>query len=165
MVNFYQTKLEKNGSVIESLSDSLKNYRSDYQYTISKLNEIKDSQNLEDNILAANLLRRALETFLYFKYGQGDFRSKLTLLYSKCKDKKIKKADPEKKEEIEQEIIREEKAVYRFVNHGSHEFLGIGKYDISVLQGSKQRIDNIFDVIMTVDKEHYKTFGLNDDEN
>ena len=166
LVNFYQIKLEENGSVIDGLSNSLKNYRSDYQYAISKLNVIKDSQNLDDNILAANLLRRVLETFLHFKYGQGDLRSKLTSLYLKYKKIKLSKNDPEKEEEIEQEIIQEEKATYRFINHGSHEFLGIEKYDISVLQGSKQRIDNFFDVIMTVDKEHHETFVLNDnDEN
>jgi len=165
-VNFYQVKLEKDGAKIGELSDSLMNYRSDYQYAISKLSKIKDSQNLGDNILAANLLRRVLETFLHFKYGHGDLRSKLGSLYLKYQKIKLSKSDPEKKEEIEQEIIQEKKAMYRFITHGSHEFLGIEKYDISVLQGSKQRVEYFFGVIETVDKDHHKTFVLNDnDEN
>jgi wobble nucleotide-excising tRNase len=164
LVNFYQVKLEANGSVINCLSDNLKNYRSDYQYAISKLYEIKDSQNLDDNILAANLLRRALETFLHFKYGHGDLKSKLERLYSKYKKIKLNTSDPTKKEEIEQEVLQEEKAMYRFINHGSHEFLGIEKYDISVLQGSKQRIENFLNVIKTTDKDHYDTFTFNSND-
>lgn len=165
LVNFFQIKLGEGGTKIGELSDCLINYRSDYQYAISKLDEIKDSQNLDDNILAANLLRRVLETFLHFKYGHGDLRSKLASLYLKYKKIKLSESNnSEKKEEIRQEVIQEEKAMYRFINHGSHEFLGIEKYDISVLQGSKQRIDNIFDVIMTVDKEHHKTFVLSDND-
>lgn len=162
LVNFYQVKSEENGSVINELSDVLKNYRSDYQYVISKLEEIKDSQSIDDSILAANLLRRALETFLFFKYGCGDFKSKLEKMYAKCKELKISKADPARKEDIEQEIIQDKEAMYRFVNHGSHEFLGFEKYDISVLQGSKQRIANFLDVIKTIDNDHYKTFVLNE---
>ena len=112
-VNFYQIRLEESGAKIGILSDCLVNYRSDYQYAISKLGEIKDSQSLDDNILAANLLRRALETFLHFKYGHGDLRGKLRSLYSKYKKIRLNNSDPEKKEEIEQEIIREEKSMYQ----------------------------------------------------
>lgn len=165
LVSFYQIRSGKNGSAISELPDTLKNYRSDYQYAISKLDEIKDSQSLDDSILTANLLRRALETFLHFKYGYGDFRSKLEKMYAKCKKIKIANTDPARKDEVEQEIVQEEKVMYRFVNHGSHEFLGLEKYDISVLQGSKQRIENFFDVIKTIDKDHYKTFVLNENNN
>ncbi len=48
----------------------------------------------------------------------------------------------------------------RFVNHGSCKFLGFEKYDITVLRGSKQRIENYFNVIKSVDKDHYNTFGI-----
>jgi wobble nucleotide-excising tRNase len=162
LVNFFQVKLEESGSTICELSECLVNYRSDYQYAISKLYEIKDSQSLDDNILSANLLRRVLETFLHFKYGFGDLRSKLNQLYSKCKKIKLENSDPAQKHEIEQKINQEEKAIYRFINHGSHEFLGIEKYDISVLQGSKQRIESFLDVVKTVDKDHHNTFILRD---
>ena len=161
LVNFYQIRSGQNGSTIDKLSDSLKNYRSDYQYTIFKLNEIKDSQSLDDNILAANLLRRALETFLHFKYGYGDLRSKMKKLYLKYKEIKLSKANPENKKNITQDIFQEEQVMYRFINHGSHEFLGIEKYDISVLQGSGQRIRNFLEVIKTIDEDHYKTFIMN----
>jgi len=57
-------------------------------------------------------------------------------------------------------VSQEEKVMYRFINHGSHEFLGLEKYDITVLQGSKQRIENYFNVIKSVDKDHYNTFGI-----
>ncbi len=164
LVNFYQIKLGESGSKIEKLADSLINYRSDYQYAISKLNEIKDSQNLDDNILAANLLRRVLETFLHFKYGHGDLRSKLESLYLKYKKEKLNNSNPAKKEEVEQAVIQEKKAMYRFINHGSHEFLGIEKYDISVLQGSKQRVENFLDVVKVVDKDHHGTFLFNENK-
>ncbi len=165
LVNFYQIRLTVKGSVIDKLPDSLKKYRSDYQYAISKLDEIKDSQELDDNILAANLLRRVLETFLHFKYGHGDLRSKTDKLYSKYKDIKKGKIDPAKIGELEQEVSQNKKAIERFINHGSHEFLGIEKYDISVLQGSKQRIENFFEVIKVIDTDHYKTFMLTEQEN
>ena len=165
LVNFYQIRLTAKGSVIDKLPDSLKKYRSDYQYAISKLDEIKDSQELDDNILAANLLRRVLETFLHFKYGHGDLRSKTDKLYSKYKDIKKGKIDPAKIGELEQEVSQNKKAIERFINHGSHEFLGIEKYDISILQGSKQRIENFFEIIKVIDTDHYKTFMLTEQEN
>ena len=160
LANFYQVALANTGSSIKELDDSLKNYRSDYLYAVIKLNEIKDSANLDDAILSANLLRRALETFLHFKYGHGDLRSKLSQLYTKYKECKLENSDPAQKATIEQEINQEEKAIYRFINHGSHEFLGLEKYDVTVLQGSKQRIDNFFEVVKRVDVDHYNTFGL-----
>ena len=165
LVNFYQIRSEQNGSVINELPDTLKKYRSDYQYAISKLDEIKASQSLDDSILAANLMRRALETFLHFKYGYGSFRNKLEKMYAKCKKVKEENTDPAKKDEVEQEITQEKRAMYRFVTHGSHEFLGLEKYDISVLQGSRQRIENFLDVIKTIDNDHYKTFVLNENDN
>ena len=148
------------GSLIKTLDESLKNYRSDYLYAITKLNNIKDSTNLDDSILAANLLRRSIETFLHFKYGHGDLKSKLTQLYAHYKKVKLENSNPAQKDVIEQEVSQEEKVMYRFINHGSHEFLGLEKYDISVLQGSKQRIENYFNVIKSVDKDHYNTFGI-----
>jgi len=165
LVNFYQIRLTSSGSIIDKLPDNLKKYRSDYQYAISKLDEIKDSQELDDSILAANLLRRVLETFLHFKYGHGALRSKTDKMYAKYKDIKKDRIEPAKIGELEQEISQNNKAIGRFINHGSHEFLGIEKYDISVLQGSKQRIENFFEVIKTIDPDHYKTFVLTEEEN
>ena len=164
LVNFYQIRLTASGSIIDKLPDNLKKYRSDYQYAISKLDEIKDRE-LDDSILAANLLRRVLETFLHFKYGHGDLRSKTDKMYAKYKDIKKDRIEPAKICELEQEISQNKKAIGRFINHGSHEFLGIEKYDISVLQGSKQRIENFFEVIKTIDPDHYKTFVLTEEEN
>ncbi len=160
LVSFYQIGMNGAGSAIKTLDESLKNYRSDYLYAITKLNEIKDSTNLDDAILAANLLRRSIETFLHFKYGHGDLRSKLTQLYAHYKKVKLRNSNPTEKDGIEQEVSQEEKVMYRFINHGSHEFLGLEKYDITVLQGSKQRIENYFNVIKSVDKDHYNTFGI-----
>ena len=160
LVSFYQIVMNGTGSLIKTLDESLKNYRSDYLYAITKLNNIKDSTNLDDSILAANLLRRSIETFLHFKYGHGDLKSKLTQLYAHYKKVKLENSNPVQKDVIEQEVSQEEKVMYRFINHGSHEFLGLEKYDISVLQGSKQRIENYFNVIKSVDKDHYNTFGI-----
>lgn len=162
LINFYQIRLTTQGSVIDSLPDSLKRYRSDYQYAVSKLDEIKDSQELDDNILSANLLRRVLETFLHFKYGHGDLRSKIDKMYAKYKDKKKDKVAPARINELEQEVAQNKKAIERFINHGSHEFLGIEKYDISVLQGSKQRIENFFEVVKVIDPDHFNTFVLSE---
>jgi len=160
LVSFYQIVMNGAGSLIKTLDESLKNYRSDYLYAITKLNNIKDSTNLDDSILAANLLRRSIETFLHFKYGHGDLKSKLTQLYAHYKKVKLENSNPAQKDVIEQEVSQEDKVMYRFINHGSHEFLGLEKYDISVLQGSKQRIENYFNVIKSVDKDHYNTFGI-----
>ncbi len=161
LVNFYQISMNNAGSSIKILDESLKNYRSDYLYAITKLNDIKDSTSLDDAILAANLLRRSIETFLHFKYGHGDLKSKLKQLYTNYKDIRLKKTDPAQKDIIVQEVGQEEKVMNRFINHGSHEFLGLEKYDIAVLQGCKQRIKNYFDVIKSVDIDHYNTFGIN----
>jgi wobble nucleotide-excising tRNase len=159
LVSFYQIGMNGAGSAIKTLDESLKNYRSDYLYAIIKLNEIKDGTNLDDAILAANLLRRSIETFLHFKYGHGPLRNKLKELYDHYKQIKIDQ-DPTQKIEIEQEVSQEEKVMYRFINHGSHEFLGFEKYDPTVLQGSKQRIENYFNVIKAVDEAHYNTFSI-----
>jgi hypothetical protein len=86
-------------------------------------------------------------------------------MYAKYKDIKKDRIEPAKIGELEQEISQNNKAIGRFINHGSHEFLGIEKYDISVLQGSKQRIENFFEVIKTIDPDHYKTFVLTEEEN
>ncbi len=160
LVNFYQIGMTGTGASIKMLDKSLKNYRSDYLYAITKLNDIKGSTNLDDAILSANLLRRSLETFLHFKYGHGDLRSKLSQLYTHYKKVKSENLNSEEKDIIEQGISQEEKIMYRFINHGSHEFLGLEKYDVAVLQGSKQIIENYFDVIKAVDGDHYNTFGI-----
>jgi len=160
MVKFFQISLKNTGSTIQELDNSLKNYRSDYLYSITKLNEVKDSTDLDDSVLAANLLRRALETFLHFKYGHGDLRSKLAQLYAKYKRYRLDNSNPADKDIIEQEVAQEEKAMYRFINHGSHEFLGFDKYDVTVLQASSQRIENFFEVIKRVDKDHYATYNI-----
>lgn len=160
VVSFYQIGMNEAGSAIKTLDESLKNYRSDYLYAITKLNEIKDSTNLDDAIFGANLLRRSLETFLHFKYGHGDLRSKLAKLYTHYKKVRLEKSNPAEKDTIEQEVGQEEKVMYRFINHGSHEFLGLEKYDITVLKGSKQIIENYFNVVKCVDKDHYNTFGI-----
>jgi len=159
-VSFYQIGMNGTGSLIKILDESLKNYRSDYLYAITKLNNIKDSTNLDDSILAANLLRRSIETFLHFKYGHGALKSKLTQLYTHYKKVRLEHSNPAQKDGIEQEVSQEEKVMHRFINHGSHEFLGLEKYDIAVLQGSKQRIENYLNVIKSVDKDHYNTFGI-----
>jgi wobble nucleotide-excising tRNase len=157
---FFQISIKNTGSTIQELNNSLKNYRSDYLYSVTKLNEIRNSTDLDDAILAANLLRRSLETFLHFKFGYGDLRSKLTRLYVKYKKYKLDTSNPADKDIIEQEIACEEKAMYRFINHGSHEFLGFDKYDVAVLQASSQRIDNFFEVMKAVDNDHYNTYNI-----
>ncbi|MCE9628774.1 MAG: AAA family ATPase [Candidatus Vogelbacteria bacterium] len=160
LVKFFQISLKNTGSTIQELDDNLKKYRSDYLYSITKLNEVKDSIDLDDAILAANLLRRALETFLHFKYGHGDLKSKLAQLYAKYKKYRLDNSNPADKDVIEQEVAQEEKVMYRFINHGSHEFLGFDKYDVTVLQASSQRIKNFFEVIKSVDKDHYATYNI-----
>lgn len=81
-------------------------------------------------------------------------------MYAKYKKVRLKNSDLAQKSAIEQEVNQNEKALYRFINHGSHEFLGLEKYDVTVLQGSSQRIRNFFEVIKALDKDHYDTFGI-----
>jgi len=161
--NFYQIKLDSSGSCISKLDDKLSSYNSDYRYTISKLNELKECDNINDQIFVANLLRRALETFLHFKYGTGDLFSKTELAYNRYIEifmKLMDKATESDKASKKKEIIGKREMLYRFINYGSHEFLSIEKIDMSTLQHSKNVINDFFDLIKKIDEEHYKSFKI-----
>ena len=161
---FYQITLNNSGASISKLQDNLSNYNSDYRYAISKLKEIKDSSDINDKIFAANLLRRVLETFLHFKYGQGDLRGKIEKVYVKY-EKIILDLDSvsdQYKKERKKQIVGEKELLYRFINYGSHEFLGIDKIDLSVLNHSTDIINNFFKIVERIDKEHYKSFKFYD---
>lgn len=163
--NFYQIKSGINGSIITQLDKRLMNYNSDYRYAIQKLYELKDSTDLDDQIFGANLLRRALETFTFFKYGFWNLRWKTDQIYDQYIYKKIKSmegAPDHEKEQKKVELLGEKETLYRFVNYWSHQFLGIDNIDISALQYSSEAINNFFGLIKKVDSQHYKSFKLSD---
>lgn len=162
--NFYQLVFNSSGSIITELHNRLCSYNSDYRYAISKLEELKKSNDINDQIFAANLLRRALETFLHFKYGAGDLLSKIEQAYNSFTDifmERMAQADDTAKEAKRREITGKREMLYRYINYGSHEFLGIDKIDMSALQHSNDVINDFFELIEKIDKEHYKTFKLN----
>ncbi len=156
--NFYQIALKSSGSIISRLHDKLSNYNSDYRYAIAKLNEIKNSNDINDKIFAANLLRRVLETFLHFKYGQGSLSVKIDQIYNIYKARVVDSIPEQYREQKEKEITSEKELLYRFINYGSHEFLGIEKIDMSALNHGKDVINRFFKLVRVVDPEHYRSF-------
>lgn len=160
---FYQLRTSERGSYITTIDDKLANYNSDYRYAVSKLNELKDSEVLDDQIFSANLLRRSLETFVFFKYGFGDLRSKTDQLYAEYVGNSIETmegASDDAKIRRRQELIGEKEVLYRFINYGSHQFLGVDKVDLAALSHSTEAITNFFKLVQNVDRAHYKSLKL-----
>lgn len=155
---FYEVRFWGDGSSIANLNRLLANYRTDYQYGISKLMELENSTEMEDAFLIVNLLRRVLETFLQFKFWEWDYKTKLEKMYMVARDKHLLSMDwaPEhKKEELRQDYLARSKAMYNFTNYGSHKFSGMDTIDDTLLLSSSKMIKDFFKIVKTVDKEHY----------
>jgi hypothetical protein len=147
------------------MNSSLSNYRSDYQYAISKLNEIKDGDSFEDAYIATNLLRRVIETFVTFKYGHGDLKGKLNQLCMDASKSEIQiinsRSMPEdiKKSKIEaitEKYSQTDKILYSFINYGSHKFSGFTSADDAILQNYKSTIEKFFELVKSTDSAHCK---------
>ena len=165
-VGFYQIKINtSNKSILDYLSDNLKNYSSEYRYAIKKLNEFRKKPELNDideQIFVANLLRRVLETFLYFKFGFHDYRTKLDRAYNVYIDKKTSfpNMPNEEKQKIKNKLIREKDLMYRLTNHGSHKFISMRRIDVATLSTAQEMIKAAFNLIKGIDKEHWESFNI-----
>lgn len=156
---FYQLYHDASGSRIGDMHKMLRQFQTDYRYATSTLFELKDSQEYEDAYLAVNLLRRVWETFIHFKFGSGDLRSKLKDVYKEAAEIKIQEDDIEN--DAEKEIIRADfennhLVMYKFIHHGSHEFLGIDTLDDAVFGTFPRIIENFFEIVKLLDKHHHK---------
>lgn len=154
---FYEIRFGNGGSSISNLNRLLANYRTDYQYAVSKLLELENSTDMEDAFLVVNLLRRVLETFLQFKFWEWDYRWKLEKIYTTARDKCLLSMDwapQHRKDEIKQDFLARNKAMYNFTNYGSHKFSGIDTIDEALLLSSSNMIKDFFKIVKIVDKEH-----------
>lgn len=159
--NLYQITYDQNGSKIEAMSKFLKNFKSDYLYTMNLLWEKKDNCDMADAVLIANLMRRSWETFLRFKFANpGSFSVMLKQGYQTACSEKLaimsRDLPDERKTEIREGFAEAELAMYRFLNYGSHEYTDVDTSDESVLQGVNDRLINFFEVVKLLDKHHYK---------
>ena len=130
---------------LNNMPDSLLKYHSEYHYIFETLFSFKDSENLDINqaFLTANLSRKLLESFFYFKYPKH--RSDLgSLLESGLKD--CENTTPEIKDKI-----------HNFINKYSHsDKIEINEDTAENLMGeSYPVIKDIFKWIEEVDKTHY----------
>lgn len=166
-VKLYQVNLNKEGSSISHINGLLKNFKSDYLYSVKLLWGNRENCSLENSYLVINLLRRVWETFLHFKFSSsGDFRSLLEKAYIESINIKLGKvgsAPEERKEEIKSEFRSNYISMYRFVNYGSHEFGSVDTIDESILLASSERIKNFFTIVELLDKHHYKKITSSSD--
>lgn len=155
-VNFYQVQFNGSGSQIQNIHEMLRDFKSDYQYSVSLLWDKKDSCDIEAAYHMVNLLRRVWETFLYFKFGRGDLRGKLDQAYKAAVKTKKEKSNPQNHTQLESDFNTNFLAMYRFINYGSHEFSSIKSFDPTILSDASKRISDFFDIVELIDKHHYK---------
>ncbi len=159
-IPLYQAHFNENGSSIGDIHPMLKKFKSDYQYTVSLLWDKKDNCSLDDAYLVVNLLRRAWETFLHFKFSStGDIKSMLDKAYAEAvieKQKSMHGAPQARLDRIAEEFKQNSLAMYRFVNYGSHKFNDVDTIDESILYEASKRISDFFYVVNLIDKHHHQ---------
>lgn len=159
--NLYQIAYDHNGSKIVEMDKFLKDFKSDYLYSVNQLWKKKDNCEMSDAVLIANLMRRCWETFLRFKFANpGSFGVMLEQGYQTACTEHLSSMNGDVPEERRQEIrdgFKESKlAMYRFLNYGSHEYTDVDTSDEAILQGVNERLDNFFEIVKLLDKHHYK---------
>ena len=133
-------------AVLENAPESLINYHSEYHYIFERLFQFKNSNTLDihEAFLAANLSRKLLESFFYFKYPKhrSDLSSLLDSGLKGCKN-----TNTQAKEKI-----------YNFINKYSHsDKIEINEDASENLMGESYNIiGDIFKWIEEVDTTHYK---------
>jgi len=133
-------------AVLEEAPKSLIDYNSEYHYIFEKLFKFKDSNKLDvhEALLTANLSRKLLESFFYFKYPKhrSDLSSLLNAGLKGCKN-----TTHQTKERI-----------YNFINKYSHsDKIEINDDASENLMGESYNIiGDIFEWIEEVDEVHYK---------
>ena len=161
--NLYQIIHDQNGSKITEMDTFLRNFKSDYQYVMSRLWlwSKKDSYSIDDAIQIPNLMRRCWETFLYFKFStRGDLRSMLDKAYSEAYQEKLtsmgNKPPEDKINESKNRFEENKIAMYCFLNDGSHEYNSVDSNDETMLQHIVgDQLENFFEIIKLLDKHHF----------
>lgn len=158
--NLYQITYDASGSKIVEMNKFLRDFKSDYIYTMHQLWDKKDNCDMADAIWVANLMRRCWETFLHFKFAaHGDLSSMLDKAYNEAGAEKLipmgEDLPDARKQEIQDEFKEAKIEMYRFLNYGSHEYGDVDTNDESILQGVNERLINFFAVVKLLDKHHY----------
>ncbi|MBP7845869.1 MAG: AAA family ATPase [Candidatus Pacebacteria bacterium] len=159
-IPYYQVFFDKDGSKLDTIHKMLRNFKSDYQYSVSILWNKKDDCTLEDAYHMVNLLRRVWETLLYFKFGHGQcgLKNRLEQAYNVALEEQYKMMTGAKQDDLDKKRDQFNTnclAMYRFVNYGSHEFSSTDSFDVSVLSDASRRISDFFSVLKLLDKHHY----------
>lgn len=157
-VGLYQITHDSNGSEIAEIDPTLAKYKSDYQYCMSLLWDKKESSTIADILPLINPLRRAWETFLVFKFNYGsqiNLREQIETAY--MISYKTLKENGQLGDRSKEEFKRSSQEMYRFVNYGSHQFLGIDVIDSSLLSAASKLIKEFFEIIEILDPHHHRT--------
>ena len=132
----------KRCACVEPLEETLKTYKSEYQYLFSRLKSFLDGDNQEYAwfYIIGNLARRFLETYLSFKIpNSGDLRSKIDQLQTPSVS------------DVEKEKL------YQLIQEESH-----GRDPMSALEHKDKReiinaIEVLFKIIQESDPKHFET--------
>lgn len=159
--NLYQITYDQNGSKIVEMNKFLKDFKSDYLYSVNQLWKKKGNCEMSDAVLIANLMRRCWETFLRFKFANpGSFGVMLEQGYQTACTEHLSSMNgdvpDDRKQEIRDGFEESKLAMYRFLNYGSHEYTDVDTSDEAILQGVNERLDNFFEIVKLLDKHHYK---------
>jgi wobble nucleotide-excising tRNase len=159
--NLYQIAYDQNGSKIVEMDKFLRDFKSDYLYSVNQLWKKKGHCEMSDAVLIANLMRRCWETFLRFKFANpGSFGVMLEQGYQTACTEHLSSMNgdvPEdRKQQIRDDFEESKLAMYRFLNYGSHEYTDVDTSDEAILQGVNERLDNFFEIVKLLDKHHYK---------
>jgi wobble nucleotide-excising tRNase len=147
-VRLFNFQATNNGCVIKAIHPLLQKHRSDYYYVFSVLEKHKNTCDLADAYLVVNLLRRWLETFLAFKFPKSsNLRNTIEEAYHSAAKLTEGKEEP---------FVANALEMYRFINHGSHEFTDSESMDESILSGAHKRIQEAFKLVEILDPLHYK---------
>ena len=145
---FYNLKVSNNlerSSILEDANDALIKYNSEYHYIFHHLNNIRhnNAENTNQYLLAANLSRKILESFLSFKYpkGQGGFSNLFEHAINKSSH-----GNNERKERMR-----------KFVNYFSHsDSIGTDENRLEVLMSEGRHVVNdVLEWIEELDPVHY----------
>jgi wobble nucleotide-excising tRNase len=128
-------------SSIKNIDPLLRDYESEYQYIFKKVHDFANggaAVNLESYYGIPNIARRLLETFLTFKMPNVDAG-------------KIEK----KLDAVSFDTVKKTR-ILRFLHvHSHYDQVGEPEHDLSLLAEAPAVLNDLIDLIKTVDREHY----------
>ena len=133
----------KREAKLTRLDDLLLKYDSEYHYLFKLLYQAKnqnENKPLKKIYPIPNVARKFLEIFLSFKFPS----------HTKIKNKF---SEIEKKYKFSSSKIEK---IVRFINTHSHSDIGAIDFNTSPLAEGQQVVEDIFDLVKTLDREHYE---------